>query len=739
MSKNIRDYINRTAVVGNVSGYEPELFDSIKKYIRNIVQSNIANYLGNSGSVETLDVNELIQDVLDVLASKKVINDSESNIPPVVFRAIQDVLSEIKTDPKFSRPKLQKTTLVYPKDIWAWLNSYGGSNEKIPDDFLSIANRNKWNTVYEIWQIKQSMKQWIKENKNNKAAKVPVQYLSTQTNPILDSIGVVGGYNGLFEQAKQEVSFSNSNSVNNNDMVIGASSEELAQTFIESYPDYVQNMIEEFDASVNPFDLIRDYAFRSETGGKSKSKLETDRRTRTFKDMRLNFFWEYKDFIPSHIAENMPMNEKEAFPYLNNNAQELTDILIDLMSQQSPEVQEYVDRKLSNKTEFGPNGKKRIRGHEQFKVNDEGVEMDFADQRNNSGSKAVKDVEREKSENPELISAVSSAFKRLANQMRSLASDVVSYMRRKKDKGRSTDKRAAFIDGMVNAGMDQIEASIDPNNKDALKNIKKMGLQINKDLQIDIQNIKWSKLISMEHGGRIVQEVNKSALEQGQPPLFQVMPSIEDFKQNPIPLLQFSLKKISKAQSDRFYSEFNALFSQDNASGLVYPDVKTNNPSYNEQLTRFYEESLSDYYKRVYVTGELAIDEIGQYLMYLGSQGKYSKDILISFLSLLRTHTGVRQGKYPGGRADHPSVGAYKNINEGKFNSFQHNPDFESQIHANIEMKYSLIKTAISNICDLVYVKQNTMSKHADSVSYIDDMIEQVIVNTVYSLNKIVL
>ena len=117
------------------------------------------------------------------------------------------------------------------------------------------------------------------------------------------------------------------------------------------------------------------------------------------------------------------------------------------------------------------------------------------------------------------------------------------------------------------------------------------------------------------------------------------MPSFDDFRINPIPLLQFSLKKISPSEINRFIADFGSLFSKDPSSGLIVPELKTNDPNYFAQLQSFYKDALSDYYKRVYVTAELAIDEIGQYLMYLGSTGKYSKDLLLSFLSLLRTHT----------------------------------------------------------------------------------------------------
>jgi len=729
---NIRNFLKKLAdSITPSSAGDPAIANSMKNYVKNIMLNYIKDRKSKGFDIDYAEASEY---VLDMLKMKRIIPENDAEISPSILYAVRDALMEVKNDPSFVKPRMQKVTLVYPKDMWDWLNKNGGSDARIPDDYISNINSSKWNAVYQKWQLKQQMKQWIKDYGHK--LNPPIEYTSNAPDAILNQIGIPNGNAGLFEQAKSEISSGNNNeNINWDEIPKGISSEQLANTFIDSYPEFINKILEEYGSSVNPFDLIKDYAFKAEIGGKSKVKSGGGR-TRTFQDQRLNFFWEYPEFIPSHISENMPSNEGEAFKYMYENADELTETLLDLMSHRSGEVEEYVGRKLSNKTVIKPGGKKELRGPAQFAVDDEGATVDIADKKKNERSIALDSAESDKGANLDIISAISNSFKRLADQMRSLSGDVVSYMRRKKDQGRSTAKRAAFIDGMVNAGMSQIESAIDPNNPDALKNIKKMGLQINKDFQIDFNNIKWSKLISMEHGARIVKEVNNSAKENGQPPVFQEMPSFDDFRINPMPLLQFSLKKISPGEVNRFIADFGSLFSKDPSSGLIVPELKTNDPNYFAQLQSFYKDALSDYYKRVYVTAELAIDEIGQYLMYLGSTGKYSKDLLLSFLSLLRTHTGVRQGKYPGGRSDHPSVGAYQNISQGKFDKFDSNPDFEQKTIASMDMKFSLFKSAISQICDIANIRISSNIKEAGS-SYYQDIINDIILNTNLNINNI--
>lgn len=716
-----------------------DLSSLVKNYIKTFVLQNYRNNLNNP---------DILDDIIDFLISKRYIRN-ESEIPPHIMTAIQGALQEIKSDPSFIQPKLQKVRLIYPKQIWDWLNQNGGSSMVVPDEFLAPINQRTWNNVFNKWQSKQEMKQWLRQYGKSGKVPVPPEFTSTNTDAVLESIGIPNGAAGLFEQAKQEVAAGGDQGAWE-EMPAGISPDELTQAFLDSYPDYAQQLMSEYGGSVDPFALIKDYAFRAEIGGKSKVKSTEGGRTRTFQDQRLNFFWENPEFIPPDIRASMPRMEKEAFPYFYENADELTQILLDLISQQSPEVQEYVSRKLSNKTMIGPGGKKEMRGPAQFAVDEEGATMDVADTRQQSRAPGLESAESEHDANIQMITAVSNAFKQVTGKMRLLANDVAAYMRRKKKQGKSTQRRAAFIDGMVNAAMDEIETAIDPRNRQALQNIeehidemgfnlskealqkiKKLGLRINQELQVDLQSIKWSALVSMSSGARIIQEINQSAQEQGQPPLFENLPSMEDFQANPSTLLSRALRSAKPKDREALVKMYPALYS--GGGDQISIDPKPNDPSYQSQLAKFYKDETSDFYKRIYVTGELAIDEMGQYLMWLAANGKYSKDLILSFLTLIRTHSGVRQGRYPGTNPNHPSVGVYKGLQSGDFSSATEDSEFlPPTTAASLSLKYDLLKTAISRICDLVDIKKNNI-KMAQTGN-IDPMINDIMEETMNRL-----
>ena len=680
--------------------------------VKNVIKTFIMqNFKGK------LDSPEIVESVLEYLESRKIIR--EGDIPPAIASAIQQAFTEIKSDPSFVQPKMQRMRLVYPKQMWEWLAQNGGSEMRVPDEFLAGANQRTWNSVQGKWQLKQEMRQWLKEYGRSGRVPPPPEYTSTNADPLLQYVGINNNLD-LFNLTKQEVQSGSDKSNNTWEQEpSGVSSEELSQSFLDSYPEFAQQLNAEFGDTADPFALVKNYAFRSEVGGKSKVKTDGGR-TRTFQDQRLNFFMEYPEYIPGDLRASMPRTEKEAFTFMYQHADDLTNVLLELISQQSPDVQEYVNRKLSNKTMIGPGGKKQIKGPAQFAVDGEGQTMDIADTRNQPQTVGLGSDESQHDANLQMISAVSGSFKQLANQMRSLAKDVVSYMRRK-PQGKSTSRRAAFIEGMINAGMDQIESSIDPSNKDAIANIKKMGLQIDKNLQIDLDNIRWSKLITMEHGARIVNEINESAQAQGQPPVFEPLPTSDSFKFNPTPLLQRAYRNAKEKDRAVLMQTYPALYGQNPAQ----PMPNAGDPNYAKQLDAFYKDEVSDYYKRVYVTAELAIDEIGKYLLWLASNGKYSKNIIMSFLSLIRTHTGVKSGKYPG-NANHPSPKIYNNLQTGNFGPPNDEPDFLPPPTTASLYRFNLLKTAISQVCDLVEMK-NIMPYKVAATSEIDSMISQII------------
>ena len=61
-------------------------------------------------------------------------------------------------------------------------------------------------------------------------------------------------------------------------------------------------------------------------------------------------------------------------------------------------------------------------------------------------------------------------------------------------------------------------------------------------------------------------------------------------------------------------------------------------------------------------------------------------------------------------------MGAYKNISQGDFGKFDSNPDFESQTTASFDMKFSLFKSAISQICDIANVRISSNIKEARTI-----------------------